>query len=261
MRLVPHADDDGYRVFMEPHEYQKFLECTPRDRAEIACRLGGESSLRKKEVRDATSGGIYKSESPGVNIYFMRVWGKETRKEESKKPRKPWVPRSLVQEIDRYCERKNIRPSEPLYPWSSSTLQNDIEDTRERAAQKTGNNDFLKVTFHDLRRYFATNMFYRQGVNIEFIAVLGGWEDPDYMKDEYLDPYFDDVIQNHLAEKGVLDVETGYKSDSEKALEKIDALLDRTMTLEKTLQSQEQASAEAKKDENSGANHSLVDFS
>ena len=235
MRLVPHPNSDGYRVFMEPHEYTTMVECASRDRAEIAFRLGAECSLRKKEVLEVTLNKIQKSRSPGVEVSFVRVWGKETRKENSKKPRKPWVPNSLREEIERYSERKNIRPSSPLYPKSKGTLQNDIVDARERAADKTGDDDFLEVTFHDFRRYFATNLFYREGVNIEFIAALGGWEDPDYMQEEYLDPYFDDVIERHLAKRGVLDIETDHQSDFEKVLEKISELGDRIDTLERTV--------------------------
>ncbi len=261
MRLVPHSNSDGYRVFMEPHEYETIVECTSRDRAEVAFRLGGECSLRKKEVLEVTLNKIRKSRSPDVEIFFMRVWGKETRKENSKKPRKPWVPNSLLEDLERYSKRKNIRPSSPLYPNSKGTLQNDIVDARERAADKTGDDDFLEVTFHDFRRYFATNLFYREGVNIEFIAALGGWEDPDYMKEEYLDPYFDDVIERHLAQNGVLDIETDHQSDFEKVLNKMDQLGARIDTLEQiiTVDSEELGSKEPETKE-SDEDYSLAEF-
>jgi integrase len=237
------------------------VECASRDRAEIAFRLGAECSLRKKEVLEITLNKIQKSRSPGVEISFMRVWGKETRKENSKKPRKPWVPNSLQRAMERYSERKNIRNSSPLYPNSGGTLQNDIADARKRAAEKTGDDDFLKVTFHDFRRYFATNLFYREGVNIEFIAALGGWEDPDYMKEEYLDPYFDDVIERHLAQKGVLDIETDHQSDFERILGKMNELGIRIDTLERTLATEtgDVESHEPQTEENE-ENHSLGEF-
>ncbi len=261
MRLVPHSNSDGYRVFMEPHEYETMVECASRDRAEIAFQLGGECSLRKKEVLEVTLNKIQKSRSPDVEISFMRVWGKETRKVNSKKPRKPWVPDSLLEEVKRYSKRKNIRPSSPLYPKSKGTLQNDIVDARERAADKTGDNDFLKVTFHDFRRYFATNLFYREGADIEFIAALGGWEDPDYMKEEYLDPYFDDVIERHLAEKGVLDIETDHQSDFEKILGKMNDLGDRIAALERAFATETgEIEPEEPETEENGENHSLGEF-
>lgn len=261
MRLVPHSNSDGYRVFMEPHEYETIIECAARDRAEIAFQLGGECSLRKKEVLEVTLNKIQKSRSPDVEVFFMRVWGKETRKEDSKKPRKPWVPGSLLEKLERYSKRKNIRPSSPLYPNSKGTLQNDIEDARERAADKTGDDDFLEVTFHDFRRYFATNLFYREGVNIEFIAALGGWEDPDYMKDEYLDPYFDDVIERHLAQRGVLDIETDHQSDFEKVLSKMNKLKNRIDTLDQTLAAETtEVEPEELETEESDDDHSLEEF-
>ncbi|MFC5133576.1 MULTISPECIES: site-specific integrase [Halobacteriales] len=246
---------------MEPHEYETIIECASRDRAEIAFRLGGECSLRKKEVLEVTLDKIQKSRSPGVEIFFMRVWGKETRKENSKKPRKPWVPNSLRGDIERYSKRKNIRPSSPLYPNSKGTLQNDMVDARELAANKTGDDDFLEVTFHDFRRYFATNLFYRKGINIEFIAALGGWEDPDYMKEEYLDPYFDDVIERHLAQKGVLDIETDHQSDFEKVLSKMNELENRIDTLDRTLAADTiEVGSEELETEESDGDHSLEEF-
>jgi integrase len=246
---------------MEPHEYETMIDCASRDRAEVAFRLGGECSLRKKEALEATLDTIQRSRSPGVEIAFMRVWGKETRKENSKKPRKPWVPNSLVEELERYCERKNISSSSPLYPKSKETLQNDIVDARERAADKTGDDDFLAVTFHDFRRYFATNLFYREGVNIEFIAALSGWEDPDYTKEEYPDPYFDDVIQRHLAQKGVLDIETDHQSDFEKVLGKMNKLGNRIDTLERTLAADaEEFESKEPETEESENDHSLEEF-
>lgn len=261
MRLVPHSNSDGYRVFMEPHEYETILESASRDRAEIAFRLGAECSLKKKEVLEVTLNKIQKSRSPGVEIFFMRVWGKETQKENSKKPRKPWIPNSLLRKLERYSKRKNIKPSSPLYPNSTGTLQNDIVDARERAADKTGDDDFLKVTFHDFRRYFATNLFYREGINIEFIAALGGWEDPDYMKEEYLDPYFDDVIQQHLAQKGVLDIKTNHQSDFEKVLNKMEKLENRIDALDRTLAADaEETESLSPETEDRDEDHALDEF-
>lgn len=250
MRLVPHSNSDGYRCFLEPHEYETIVECASRDRAKVAIKLGA-CSLRKSEVTEVTLSKIQKSRSPGVEIYFLRIWGKETRKKNSKKPRKPWIPNSLLNELERYSERKNISRSSPLYQKSKGTLQNDFVDARQRAADKTGDKDFLKVTFHDLRRYFATNLFYRKNVDIEYIAALGGWEDPKYMQEEYLDPYFDDVIQRHLAEKGVLDIETDYQSDYEKLLSRLDQIGNRISTLERLISAdtEEQESEEPETEE------------
>ncbi|EMA29059.1 hypothetical protein C444_16883 [Haloarcula japonica DSM 6131] len=134
-------------------------------------------------------------------------------------------------------------------------------DARELAANKTGDDDFLEVTFHDFRRYFATNLFYRKGINIEFIAALGGWEDPDYMKEEYLDPYFDDVIERHLAQKGVLDIETDHQSDFEKVLSKMNELENRIDTLDRTLAADTiEVGSEELETEESDGDHSLEEF-
>ena len=262
MHLDPHEKKDGFRVFLEKHEYETMIECASRDRAKIAFRLGGESSLRKGEAIVVTRAEIRQSSTPGVDIYFIsRIWGKETRKSGSEKPRRPWVPHSLVKEIDRYSERKNIDPESPLYMRSGSTLQNDVVDARERAAAKTGNEDFLEVTYHDFRRYWATNLYYRLGLDIKFIAALGGWEDIDNMKDEYLNPYFDDVIQQHLAEKGALDIETGHQTPMDRVLEKTRKLESRLDELEQIIASDDNdTEEEAKTHQEVQGNHTLGRF-
>jgi hypothetical protein len=52
----------------------------------------------------------------------------------------------------------------------------------------------------------ATNMMLREGVDPEVVMEIGGWEDRQTI-DPYLNASFDDVIQDGLAEAGVIDVE------------------------------------------------------
>ena len=81
------------------------------------------------------------------------------------------------------------------------------------------------------------------------------------MKEEYLDPYFDDVIERHLAQKGVLDIETDHQSDFEKVLSKMDQLGNRIDTLERIIaeDSEEQESEEPETGE-SDDHHSFDEF-
>jgi hypothetical protein len=86
------------------------------------------------------------------------------------------------------------------------TIQNDIEKTRQNAARRTGNSDYEHVTPHDYRAFFATNMVLREGVDLEIVMELGGWEDRDTL-DPYLEAAFGDIIADELAQAGVLDVD------------------------------------------------------
>ena len=81
------------------------------------------------------------------------------------------------------------------------------------------------------------------------------------MKEEYLDPYFDDVIERHLAQNGVLDIETDHQSDFEKVLNKMDQLGARIDTLEQiiTVDSEELGSKEPETKE-SDEDYSLAEF-
>ena len=78
-----------------------------------------------------------------------------------------------------------------------------MKKSADNAVLKTGNEDYQYVTNHDFLAYFATNMLLPDGVDIETVMELGGWEDRDTM-DPYIDASFDDIIQDSLADAGLL---------------------------------------------------------
>ena len=81
------------------------------------------------------------------------------------------------------------------------------------------------------------------------------------MKEEYLDPYFDDVIERHLAQKGVLDIETDHQSDFERVLNEINQLGSRIDTLEQAItRDTKDPDSKEPKIEESDADHSIEEF-
>lgn len=81
------------------------------------------------------------------------------------------------------------------------------------------------------------------------------------MKEEYLDPYFDDVIERHLAQNGVLDIETDHQSDFEKVLNKMHQLGSRIDTLEQIIaEDTEELDAKEPEIEESDKDYSLEEF-
>lgn len=263
MYIEKHPNDDGYRVWLEPYEYETLIECAEKDRAKIALRMGGESGLRKNKVLDLCRSQIKRSDNPDVKIHMVYLMTKDTRTSNSEKMTKAWMPPRLLESIDRYIDRKYIKDDEPIYRYSSTTLDNDITAAKERAAEKTGKDDFRHFTFHDLRRYFATNMYYRYNVSAEYVAVLGGWEDVEYVKDNYFYPYFDDLIQNELVKKDVMGIKDiiEHESEYEKLLNKLNYLSDRIDQLEQKLgDKQEEPDQDLDQDTESGKNQSVYDW-
>jgi len=73
----------------------------------------------------------------------------------------------------------------------------------ENAATKTGDEDFLDLTTHDNRAYYATNMIRRLGVDKEIVKSMGGWSS-DKAIEPYLDIPLEKDIQNELVRAGVV---------------------------------------------------------
>jgi len=197
------------RVYMNPHDYDTMLSCAPSRRARLAMRLMGECSCRVSEVaQEIYAEDLRQSTDPEVDLWFLPIHGKDTKSRNTDgKRRDVWVPQSVKDAIDEYRRVENLAADVPLFPFSKKTVQNDVKDAAANAAEKTGNDDFEYISAHDFRAYFATNMLLREGVDIEIVMELGGWENRETM-DPYLNASFDDVIQHELAVAGVLEQDT-----------------------------------------------------
>lgn len=201
--------ENQMRVYMSPDDYQVMLDSAENRRAKMAMRCMGEMGLRVGEL-DFAWQRIRKSTNSDVEIWFLPIYGKDSKSRDTDgKRRDVWVPEDLKDTLEEYKRINNLSDDTSLFPVSTRTIQRDIENSADNAARKTGNDDFEFVTCHDFRAYFATNMALREGVDIETVMELGGWEDRNTM-DPYLNASFDDIIQADLAAAGVLsaDVET-----------------------------------------------------
>jgi hypothetical protein len=116
-----------------------------------------------------------------------------------------WICEPLIREIEDYTGVEDLNAHDeqrPLFHVSKRTIQNWVTETAETAATATGDEDFLKVSSHDFRRYFASHMLYRHGVYPEIVRQLGGWRSPRSMMEYLLLP--DDVLAEELGEIGLL---------------------------------------------------------
>lgn len=218
--------ENQMRVYMSPSDYETMLDCADSRRAHLAMRLMGESGLRIGEVsNEVRMDRLRESTHPDVDIWFLRLYGKDTKDRETDgKRRDVWIPQSLKEEMEEFQKSEGRSDDLPLLMKSKRTYQEDITDSAAHAARQTGNEDFGFVTCHDFRAYFATNMLIREGVDSETVMELGGWEDRKSV-DPYINASFDDVIQQNLAAAGVLDQDVDTPDSELEALRKEIALL------------------------------------
>jgi len=120
-------------------------------------------------------------------------------------PREVWICEPLIRQIEDFTVVEDLDAHDeptPLFHVSKRTIQNWVTEAAENAATATGDEDFLKVSSHDFRRYFASHMLYRHGVDPEIVRQLGGWRSPRSMMEYLLLP--DDVLAEELGEIGRL---------------------------------------------------------
>lgn len=206
-------DNDSWRVHFDTAEYNVLLESAPHRRARIAQRLMAHS-LRVKTTSEVCLDKFNKRKTPHGTIWTLSVEAKDASDRDSALlPREVWICEPLIREIEDYSGVDDLHThDEPtlLFHISKRTIQNWVEKAAKNAATATGDNDFLKVSAHDFRRYFASHMLYRHGVDAEIVRQLGGWRSPRSMMEYLLLP--DDVLAEELGEVGLLGAEADKRS-------------------------------------------------
>lgn len=218
--------ENQMRVYMNPYDYETMLESAASRRGRLAMRIMGECSCRVGELSQSLyAEDLRQSTHPDVDLWFLPIRGKDTKaRETGGKRRDVWVPQSVREAIGEYRRIENLDPDVPLFPCTTRALQYDVKKAAENAAERTGNDDFEHISAHDFRAYFATNMALREGVDIEIVMELGGWESRQTM-DPYLNAAFDDIIQHELALAGVLEQDVDVEvSEYERLRQEIAAL-------------------------------------
>jgi len=70
-----------------------------------------------------------------------------------------------------------------------------VRRTADRAAEETGDEDFRKVSSHDLRRRFAQRLLVDEQMNPRVVMAVGGW-DSFAAIEPYLNAPSEDVIDD-----------------------------------------------------------------
>lgn len=231
MKTIP-LEDDRWRVFLDTNEYRTLLESAyePTQRAGTTRQVRLEMRLMACSMRvDTVSGLVYgqfeKRETPEGDYWVAKVEGKDsTDREAATRPRAVFIPDDIMDMVHRYAEDKNLGEDDKLFPHTTRTIQRDVKRSAENAMTRSGDDDYNKVSAHDLRRYFATHLLFRHKVSPPVVRVLGGWKSDEAMFEYLVLP--DDVLFARLGEAALLG--TSYdKLARQDHAEKIDAAIRR----------------------------------
>ena len=166
-----------HKCWLTTDEYEQLCRTTDSYRDELVIRLGGEVGLRSFEIPQITPAHPRREVINDDSYHFLRVpEGKDTTGNGGK-PRDAYLPRSVERDLHRYQRAESIASDEPFIDVSPRHVQRIVKTVANRTADRTGDDDFRKVSSHDLRRYFAHTCLVEKRMNPRVVMEIGGWDD------------------------------------------------------------------------------------
>ncbi|WP_181685819.1 site-specific integrase [Halorhabdus salina] len=188
--------DGSWNVWMSRDEYQVLPREAETFEREVAIRLMGDCGLRVQEVLDVKPKHIQRM-SDGEHFELEVVAGKDTTGEyDEGKHRETWLPRDVEATINRYIQEAGLDENDALVPRSKRTVQYWVEDAAKRAAEETGDQDYQRVSTHDLRRCWANHLLVEENVSPRIVMALGGWSSYDAIEPYLAAPTEENIISS-----------------------------------------------------------------
>ena len=178
MRLEATNRDDTYKVWMTDPELETLRRAAADGddplRDDLVIQLGGFVGLRAFEVPQIQARHIKRTDDG--DHYRLRVpRGKDTANGDGK-PRDSYLPPDVESDIHRYANAVDLEQHDPLVDLTERGVREVVKRTARRAAEATGDEDFRRVSSHDLRRRFAQRLLVDEQVNPRVVMQVGGWD-------------------------------------------------------------------------------------
>ena len=213
--------NDEYRCFLTVDEFNKFCQKAKNKYGEDEYWVLIGIKLLALSVRVGTLERIYTSDfkQGERGVQLLQIWEKNSRNEGGKRrPRDIWIPNPVYNSIQAYIDEKN-KEDDRLIPKSESTFRRRFNNLTEELAEETGNNDWEKVTPHDLRRYFAVHFLFRHRIDPGLVRQMGGWSSQESMVEYLILP--DDVLVDEIESMGIRGTDATIHVNSAAELESI----------------------------------------
>lgn len=185
MNLREHENRDDMKVWLSESEVRALLDATADTDQYLGCALGARCGLRSKEVLDVVPAHVVESDAGHV----LRVWeGKGDQYRETP------VPQNLAARIQTIDDVRDASSDEPLLDCSTRTLRRWISNLGDDLATSEGDDGWRYLSYHDLRRTWATNLG-AQEVDPLIVLDWGGWNDLETFLDHYRGIYSPEAQQ------------------------------------------------------------------
>ncbi|MBO4248381.1 site-specific integrase [Halomicrobium sp. IBSBa] len=190
------TEGNEHKVWLTDGEIEDLRRATNSQRDDLIIQLGAFVGMRAFEIPQVRPVDVKQTES---GQYRLRVEAGKDTSGNGGKPRDAYLPDSVERDLQRYQNEHNIAPKDPFVDLSQPGVRAVVRRTAERAADQTGDDDFEKVSTHDLRRRFAQRLLVDQQMNPRVVMAVGGW-DSFAAIEPYLNAPSEDVIDEAFAE-------------------------------------------------------------
>jgi integrase len=185
-----------HKVWLTDNEIEDLRRATTSQRDDIIIQLGAFVGLRAFEIPQVRPTNVKQTDS---GQFRLRVeTGKDTTGGGGK-PRDAYLPNDVERDLRRYQREHNIAPKDPVIDLKQPGVRAVVRRTADRAAEETGDEDFRKVSSHDLRRRFAQRLLVDEQMNPRVVMAVGGW-DSFAAIEPYLNAPSEDVIDDAFQE-------------------------------------------------------------
>ncbi|WP_227378999.1 site-specific integrase [Haladaptatus halobius] len=187
--------DGTHTVWFSREEYRAIPRAADSFEHEIAIRLMGDCDLRVTEILGVTPSDISRMDD-GRHYELEITNGKDTTGNyDGGKQRETWLPVEVEATINRYVREAGLEDDNPLIQRSKRTVQYWVENAADRAVEETGNDDYRRVSTHDLRRCWANHLLVEENVSPRIMMALGGW-----LSYDAIEPYLAAPIEANIIE-------------------------------------------------------------
>lgn len=192
---VESAGGQEHKVWLTDSEIEDLRRAANSQRDDLLVQLGVFVGLRAFEMPQVRPTDISTSDR---GQYRLRVQSGKDTTGGGGKERRAFLPDSVERDLQRYQNEQNIAPREPYIDLTQSGVRGAVRRLTERAARRTGVEDFQKVSTHDLRRRFAQRLLVDQRMNPRVVMAVGGW-DSFAAIEPYLNAPSEDVVDEAFA--------------------------------------------------------------
>jgi len=193
------TDGNEHKVWLTDSEIEDLRRATNSQRDDLIIQLGAFVGLRAFEIPQVRPVDVKATDS---GQYRLRVRAGKNTSGNDGKPRDAYLPNGVERDLQRYQNEHNIAPKDPFIELKQPGVRAVVRRTAARTAETTGDDDFEKVSTHDLRRRFAQRLLVDEQVNPRVVMAVGGW-DSFAAIEPYLNAPSEEVFDDAFAEIGL----------------------------------------------------------